>query len=88
MENTINYSEYQEIGLINSEPVTLQDEDESSQLFKSYREYCNSLKNKNFKDIINIDLFGDMRIITERVWTNLSKQLDNQDIYVHDLLYK
>lgn len=67
MENTINYSEYQEIGLINSEPVTLQDEDESSQLFKSYREYCNSLKNKNFKDIINIDLFGDMRIITERV---------------------
>ena len=78
--------ENQEIGLINSEPNSLQDNDDVSQLYISYREHYDNLKTKKFEDIINIDLFCDMRNITETVLTNLSKQLQIDDINIHDLL--
>lgn len=88
LENTLNNSESQEISLLNSEPATSQNDGEVSKLFVSYREYYNSLKKEKFEDIINIDLFSDMRDITERVLTNLSENLGIRDINIHDLLYK
>ena len=66
LENTFNNSEFQEIGLINSEPSTLQDENEVLQLYVSYQDYYNSLKKNKFEDIKNIDLFSNMRDITEK----------------------
>lgn len=87
LENSINKAEAEEIGLCNIEPAISEEGDQCSELYLSYSQYYKKLKEKKFEEILNIDLFQNIKQIAEDVLTDLASR-DQPMIYLIIKIYK
>ena len=86
LENSFNKTNSEEADLFTTEPANEASQEEISSLFTTYNEKYEQLKQKNFKDILSIDLFSNMILITENVLSGLANSLEIEINNIHELL--
>ena len=78
LEDAAIKSESESIDIFTTDP--LMDSNEASDIYLSFKESLENLQQMNFEDILHINLFKNMHIITEQVLNSLAISLELDDI--------
>ena len=78
LEDVAIKSESESIDIFTTDP--LMDSNEASDIYLSFKESLENLQQMNFEDILHINLFKNMHIITEQVLNSLAISLELDDI--------
>ena len=77
LEDAAIKSESESIDIFTTDP--LMDSNEASDIYLSFKESLENLQQMNFEDILHINLFKNMHIITEQVLNSLAISLELDD---------
>ena len=78
LEDVAIKSESESIDIFTTDP--LMDSNEASDIYLSFKESLENLQQMNFEDILHINLFKNIHIITEQVLNSLAISLELDDI--------
>ena len=78
LEDVAIKSESENIDIFTTDP--LMDSNEASDIYLSFKESLENLQQMNFEDILHINLFKNIHIITEQVLNSLAISLELDDI--------